>query len=213
MPYDASHLVRMFVSIADRLDREKDRLCRLDGEIGDADHGIAMSQGFGAVRKAVGELDAAASPTDVFNTAAKAFLNAVGASSGPLYATAFMRAAAAVKDRSALSDGDVSRALQAMAQGIEDRGKAAVGEKTMLDAWAPAARALAEAGDAEGSLPAALQAASRAADEGAESTRGMVAAKGRSSRLGDRAVGHLDPGAVSAAIIVEVIASSLGAPA
>lgn len=211
MPYGSSDLIRMFLSIAARLDEERDHLCRLDGEIGDADHGIAMSQGFGAVRKAMSEIDAdKASPSEVFNTAAKAFLNAVGASSGPLYATAFMRAGAAVKDKSELSDDDVSDAFQAMARGIEDRGKAAVGEKTMIDAWAPAASALADARKAEESLSSALQAACRAASAGAEATRNMVAAKGRSSRLGERAIGHVDPGAVSAAIIIEVIVSSLG---
>ncbi len=100
--------------------------------------------------------------------------------------------------------------LQAMARGIEERGKAVVGEKTMLDAWAPAANALADARAANETLSKALQDASRAAVAGAESTRGMIAAKGRSSRLGERAVGHIDPGAVSAAIIIEVIAASLG---
>lgn len=211
MSYETRDLVAMFGAIADRLETERDHLCRLDGEIGDADHGIAMSQGFEAVRRAVGQLDAAtAAPTDVFNMAAKGFLNAVGASSGPLYATAFMRAGASVKGKTVLTEDDVSEAVQAMARGIEERGKAVPGEKTMVDAWAPAAQRLAEARKGGEGLSEALAAASRAATDGAEATRDMIAGKGRSARLGARAIGHIDPGAASAAIIIEVMATHLG---
>lgn len=208
--YDARRFAEMFQSLADRLEQEKDYLCELDGQIGDADHGIAMAQGFNAAHNAVAQLDlASASPTDVFNTAAKSFLSAVGASSGPLYATAFMRAGAFLKGKDHPSDDDVAGAIQAMARGIEDRGKAAVGEKTMVDAWVPAAGALAEARASGSMLSAALLSASEAASRGATATKDMVAGKGRSSRLGARSIGHIDPGAASAAIIVEVIARSL----
>jgi dihydroxyacetone kinase-like protein len=210
--YDGRRFIAMFETIAERLERERDHLCALDGHIGDADHGIAMSQGFNAVRAAVVAMrDADAAPSDVLNAAAKAFLNAVGASSGPLYATAFMRAGAALKGRMIASDDDVSDALQAMAKGIEDRGKAVVGEKTMVDAWRPAMDALAGARAAGADLPAALAAAVRAAADGARGTADMVATKGRSSRLGERARGHVDPGAVSAAILIEEMAASLQA--
>ncbi|MBL8583911.1 MAG: DAK2 domain-containing protein, partial [Rhizobiaceae bacterium] len=139
---DAARLTAMFGTIAEEIERQKERLCELDGVIGDADHGIAMSLGFGAVRDALAKLDlSAADPTLVLNTAAKSFLNAVGASSGPLYATAFMRAGAAVKGKPTLGDLDAVAMLQAMAKGIQDRGKAEIGEKTMVDAWAPAAEA------------------------------------------------------------------------
>ena len=97
-----------------------------------------MELGFNAARDAVTALDDGADPTAIFNAAAKSFLNAVGASSGPLYATAFMRAGAAVKGKATLSDAEFVAAFQAMAQGIRDRGKAEPGEKTMVDAWAPA---------------------------------------------------------------------------
>ena len=108
----------MFDAIAVAIEADKDRLCELDGVIGDADHGIAMALGFGAARDALAALDLAAiEPTALLNTAAKSFLNAVGASSGPLYATAFMRAAAAVKGKAALDDADVVALFQAMAQG------------------------------------------------------------------------------------------------
>jgi dihydroxyacetone kinase-like protein len=210
MTIDSTTLVRMFDTIADALEADKDRLCALDGVIGDADHGIAMALGFSAAREALSRLDpAATSPTQIFNTAAKSFLNAVGASSGPLYATALMRAGAALKDKSTLDDGDVAAVIQAMAKGIEDRGKAAVGEKTMLDAWGPAATAAAQA-KAEGKdKTAILSTALSAARAGAEATKSMVAAKGRSSRLGERSLGHIDPGAASAVTILEAMARGL----
>ncbi|TIX34560.1 MAG: DAK2 domain-containing protein, partial [Mesorhizobium sp.] len=119
----------------------------------------------------------------------KSFLNAVGASSGPLYATALMRAAAAVKGKATLAADDVIAMVQAMAQGIKDRGKAEIGEKTMIDAWQPAAEA--------------------AAERGAEATKDMIAAKGRSSRLGERSLGHIDPGAASAVTVIGAMRSSL----
>ena len=145
----------------------------------------------------------------MLNAAAKAFLNAVGASSGPLYATALMRAAAAVKGKAVLDDGDAVALVQAMASGIRDRGKAEPGQKTMLDAWAPAAQAAAEAHAAGEALAGCLDAAAAAAREGAEATRGMVAAKGRAERLGERAVGHVDPGAASAVVVIEAMRRGL----
>ena len=139
---DATRLTKMFTAIANAIAADKERLCVLDGAVGDADHGIAMELGFSAARDAVTALDPAATePTALLNIAAKSFLNAVGASSGPLYATAFMRGAAAVKGKPTLDEADMVAAFQAMVKGIEDRGKAVVGEKTMIDAWAPAAHA------------------------------------------------------------------------
>ncbi len=206
---DGVRLTQMFGAIADAIDAEKDRLCALDGAIGDADHGIAMALGFAAVREALSAADPAAEPTAVLNTAAKAFLNAVGASSGPLYATALMRAAAAVKGKAELNAADVAAMVEAMAKGIQDRGKAVVGEKTMVDAWAPAATAIASAGGAGSSLADSLAAAVAAARQGAEATKDMLATKGRSSRLGERARGHIDPGAASAVVVLEAMARSL----
>lgn len=195
-------LKSLFARIAEAMTREKDRLCELDGVIGDADHGIAMELGFAAAAKAVSELDAAAEPTLVFNTAAKSFLNAVGASSGPLYATALMRAGASAKGKSPLNDDDMVEIVVAFAKGIQDRGKAEVGEKTMVDAWAPAAEACRAARDRGQPLAACLAAALDAGKAGAEATKDMIAAKGRSSRLGERVLGHMDPGAASAVVVI-----------
>ena len=208
---DAADLKRMFDAIAVAIEADKDRLCQLDGVIGDADHGIAMALGFGAVRDALAPLDLSATePTVLLNTAAKSFLNAVGASSGPLYATAFMRGAAAVKGKATLAGADVVALFQAMAQGIQDRGKAEIGEKTMVDAWLPAAQAAAAAHAAGKTLSESLAAALEAAERGAEATKDMIAAKGRSSRLGERSLGHIDPGAASAVTVIGAMRKSLG---
>lgn len=207
----AHDLIALFDAIGAAIETNKDHLSALDGVIGDADHGVTMGIGFSAVAEALSTLDPASDPTAVFNTAAKSFLNAVGASSGPLYATAFMRAGAAVKGKPTLDRDAVIDVLAAMAKGIQDRGKATRGEKTMVDAWLPAAEA-AEAAKAAGhDLPASLDAAARAADAGAEATKAMIASKGRASRLGERALGHMDPGAASAALIIRTIAGHFAA--
>ncbi|CAN7395576.1 dihydroxyacetone kinase subunit DhaL [Mesorhizobium sp. LjNodule214] len=207
---DTARLKHMFDAIAVAIEADKDRLCQLDGVIGDADHGIAMELGFNAVRDALAALDLAATePTALLNTAAKSFLNAVGASSGPLYATAFMRAAAAVKGKAALESIDFIALFQAMAQGIQDRGKAEIGEKTMIDAWQPAAEAAAAAHAAGKTLAESLDTALAAAERGAEATKDMIAAKGRSSRLGERSLGHIDPGAASAVTVIGAMRNSL----
>lgn len=193
-------------NVADKMEANLEGLCKLDGEIGDADHGIAMATGFAAVRDAVDGLGDDPAPSDVLNSAARSFLNAVGASSGPLYATAFMRAAVSVKGKTELDDADVPGLVSAMADGIAHRGKAKPGDKTMLDAWLPASEAaLAAAGQPAGAV---LRAAATAAQSGAEGTRDMQARLGRAARLGERSLGHVDPGAASAALVLEALADS-----
>jgi dihydroxyacetone kinase-like protein len=207
---NSDRLIAMFGEIAKAIEADKDRLCALDGAIGDADHGIAMALGFAAARDALAGLDPASTdPAAVFNTAARAFLNAVGASSGPLYATAFMRAGAAVKGKSVLTDAQFIEAFQAMAKGIQDRGKAERGDKTMIDAWAPAAEAAGERHAAGGDAAQSLAAAVEAANAGAEATKDMIAAKGRAERLGERSLGHMDPGAASAVVVITAMRDGL----
>jgi dihydroxyacetone kinase-like protein len=185
-------------------------LCRLDGVIGDADHGIAMAEGFAAASAAIDALPEQASLADQFNAAAKGFLNAVGASSGPLYATAFMGAAGAAGAREEMPLTAAPALIVAMAEGIRSRGKAEPGEKTMVDVWAPAAAA-ADHGMKSGlPLPEIMARMRDAAAAGAESTKTMIATRGRSSRLGSRTLGHIDPGAASAAMVLNVIAEDWG---
>jgi dihydroxyacetone kinase-like protein len=203
-------VARLFHQLAETIGAARDELCRLDGVIGDADHGIAMAQGFTAASAAIDALPAQTSLADQFNAAAKGFLNAVGASSGPLYATALMRAAKAAGARAEMPLTEAPTLIVAMAEGIRSRGKAEQGEKTMIDVWTPAAAA-AEQGMADGLPVAEIMARIRdAAATGAESTKSMLATKGRSARLGSRSLGHIDPGAASAAMVVNVIAEDWG---
>lgn len=206
----AKDLVTMFAAIAAAIEAEKERLSELDGAIGDADHGVTMSIGFSAVDQALAKLDpASVDPTAVLSLAAKAFLNATGAASGPLYATAFIRAGAAAKGRTVLDRDAVVAMIGAMVKGIQDRGKAARGDKTMIDAWLPATEA-AEAARADGGdLGQCLAVALSAAQAGAEATRAMTASKGRSARLGERVIGHVDPGAASAVVILGAMKRTL----
>ncbi len=198
-------VIRMLSKVADAISAGRDRLCELDGVIGDGDHGVTMEIGFTAMREALAALPVDAEPAAVFNLAAKTFLNAVGASAGPLYATAFMRAGAAVKGRTMLDRDAMADAVIAMAKGVQDRGKAEPGEKTMIDAWLPAAEAIAAARDAGKTLMDSLAAAASAAEAGALATTGMLAAKGRSARLGERSIGHMDAGAASTALILKTM--------
>lgn len=205
-------LVRLFHRISVGIDADRDLLSELDGAIGDADHGITMSIGFQAVNNQLGKLDAKeAGPEEVLVSAAGAFLDAVGASTGPLYASAFRSAAKALKDQDLLNTQGQAILIEAIANGIGERGKGQRGDKTMLDAWLPA-------------KDAALAACSRglpphqfwtevmlAARSGAADTKTMVAAKGRAVRLGERSLGHMDPGAASAVIILEAMAEIFGA--
>lgn len=204
-----ANLRSIFQAIGDAIEADKGRLSELDGVIGDADHGVTMSIGFTAVNEALAKLDAGADPTTVFNTAAKSFLNAVGASSGPLYGTAFMRAGAAVKGKASIDRDALADCIAAMAKGMQDRGKAERGEKTMMDAWLPAADAIQAAKARGDDSVACLEAAVAAAAEGAEATKAMLATKGRASRLGERALGHMDPGAASAVTILKAMTEAL----
>lgn len=200
---NAADLHALFYAFAGAIETDKDRLSALDGVIGDGDHGITMSIGFQAVVEALGEkVDPSLTPSDIFMLAAKTFLNAVGASAGPLYATGFMQCAAAVKGKDNLEPADMADIISAMAEGIVHRGKAERGEKTMVDAWGPAADA-AQAARANNDFVHIVGAAAQAAQQGAQATQAMRAQKGRAANLGERAVGHIDPGAASAALLLQ----------
>lgn len=206
----ARALARMFGRMAEAIEAEKDHLSELDGAIGDGDHGITMSLGFKAVNRALAALDLdAASPAEVMQTAATGFLDAVGASTGPLYATGFRRAAQALAGREELDLIACRDMLAAISEGIRDRGKAQRGDKTMLDVWLPAAEAAATAVADGKSKRDFWNAVTIAADNGAAATATMVATKGRAARVRERSLGHLDPGAVSAAALVRAMAETL----
>lgn len=204
----ARTLARMFERMSEVIEAEKDHLSELDGAIGDGDHGITMSIGFKAVTTALASMNLeTASPSDVMSTAASGFLDAVGASTGPLYATGFRRAAQALSGRDTLDLPACRDMLTAISEGIRDRGKAQRGDKTMLDVWLPAAEAATVAVANNLSRPAFWEAVETAAENGAAATATMIATKGRAARLRERSLGHADPGAVSAAALIKAIAS------
>lgn len=176
----------------------------LDREIGDGDHGENLARGFAAAGAAVQASDAQ-TVGGLFKLVATTLMSTVGGAAGPLYGTAFLRAAK-VTDVPEVDAAGVAAFLEAARGGIVARGKAEVGDKTMVDAWTPAAAAAAAVAAAGGSASEALDAAATAASDGAEATIPLVARKGRASYLGERSAGHKDPGAASSALLLETAA-------
>ena len=199
----ATRVYQCLKEIGDKIMANKDFLTDLDREIGDADHGVNMARGFAAVVEKVpedeGDIGAALKKTGM------TLLSTVGGASGPLYGTAYMEAAKVFAGKTAVSPEDFKAALEAAIAGIQKRGKAVKGEKTMLDALMPAYDAFSEKVDAGADLNEALDAACAAAAEGVEYTKTIAATKGRASYLGQRSVGHQDPGATSATLTLATI--------
>ncbi|WP_217615832.1 dihydroxyacetone kinase subunit DhaL [Cellulomonas sp. GbtcB1] len=188
-------------------------LIELDRQIGDGDHGENLNRGFTAVTAKLDALDAP--PGDVgavLKLVATTLMSTVGGAAGPLYGTAYLRAAK-VTGLPELDSAAVVALLEAGLEGIVVRGKATTGEKTMVDAWTPAVEAAVAASDAGASPAAVLAAAAEAARAGAEATIPLVATKGRASYLGERSAGHQDPGATSTALILEAAAATAEAAA
>jgi dihydroxyacetone kinase-like protein len=186
---------------------QKDFLSKLDSAIGDGDHGVNMARGFNA---AVGAIDAAP-PVDAggaFKTVSTSLIKTVGGASGPLYGTLFLRCVPVFAGKTEIDLDTWTAALEKGVQGIEQLGKAQKGDKTMLDAWFPALDALKSAKG--GGIKEALKAAADAAEEGAKATIPLQAKKGRASYLGERSIGHEDPGAASTALLLQTAAAVLG---
>ena len=186
-----------------------EELIELDRVIGDSDHGENVDRGFRAV---VEKIDTDISPeashvADVLKLTAKTLMSTVGGASGPLLGTAFLRAAKAA-GTGEIDAPTTAALIKAALEGITARGKATEGEKTMVDAWAPAARSARDAADAAQSPAEVLRAAATAAAAGAEATIPMVATKGRASYLGERSAGHKDPGAASSALFIAAAADA-----
>jgi dihydroxyacetone kinase-like protein len=206
----ASSLAKMFEMISKAIENEKDHLSELDGAIGDGDHGITMSIGFVAVHRTLSNLDLDnSSLSEVMSTAASAFLDAVGASSGPLYSTGFRRAAKALADHSQLDMKACADMISGISSGIAERGKGQRGDKTMLDVWLPAADAAVNAVEEGKTADAFWSAVLASADSGAAATRSMIATKGRAAKLRERSLGHMDPGAASAAVMIHAMAEAI----
>lgn len=204
MPITTEDTVNWLRQLAQVLHENRDYLTQLDSPIGDADHGINMDRGFKAVMDklpSVANMDIGS----ILKTVGTTLVSTVGGASGPLYGTAFLRAGMATAGKNELDEADYIAMLEAALEGIKARGKAQPGEKTMLDALTPALEAAkaAQAGGLE--LPQMMRRASDAAEAGMKATIPMLATKGRASYLGERSIGHQDPGATSSWFILKTL--------
>lgn len=201
-------LVAWIRAFRDAVHRHKDELTRLDSEIGDADHGSNMARGLDAVVAALNPAPASAS--ELFKTVGMTLVSSVGGASGPLYGTLLLRMGPALASDEVDAE-TLGAALRAGVDGVIARGKAELGDKTMIDALSPALDAW-DAAANEGPA-AAARAAAGAAARGRDATEPLVARKGRASYLGERSAGHLDPGATSATLLLEALRDTLAGTA
>ena len=223
-------LIRVIHAIGEKIEAEKDYLTGLDNVIGDGDHGINMSRGFQEVEKSLNTY-ADKEPGDILKAVGMALVSKVGGSSGPLYGTAFLKMGMALKGKTDISIEDFLKALQVAIDAVMLRGKAVRGEKTMLDAMIPAREAMesayqemvgttfhAEKDSAVGTTfhketaltaEVILAAGVKAAWVGVEYTKTIAATKGRASYLGERSIGHQDPGATSFTMMLEALEGAL----
>ncbi|MFC8583797.1 dihydroxyacetone kinase subunit DhaL [Streptomyces sp. NPDC057217] len=195
--FGAEFLVRWLAAVAEDVDREADRLTELDSAIGDADHGANLKRGFAAVAETLAK-EPPGTPGAVLTTAGRQLISTVGGASGPLYGTLLRRAGKALGDDVRVGRERLAEALGAGVAAVSQLGGAQVGDKTMLDALVPAVEA----------LPESFAAARAAAEEGALATVPLRARKGRASYLGERSVGHQDPGATSSALLFAALAAT-----
>lgn len=186
----------------------KENLTELDRVIGDGDHGVNLSRGMEKVKEEIPKFEGL-KPFEVLNKCAMLLMSNVGGASGALYATALMKGAAALKGKDEVSPNDIVTAWNDMILGIESRGKSTKDEKTMLDTLIPAYEAFKSEIEAGQDIKAAFVGAEQAGKVGMESTKDMVATKGRATYLGDRSVGHIDAGATSSYLIIKTIAENL----
>jgi phosphoenolpyruvate---glycerone phosphotransferase subunit DhaL len=189
-----------FKRSAEIFNTERERLTQLDSDIGDGDHGENIARGFAAV---VAKLPAEGDPAFLFKNAAMTLISTVGGASGPLYGSFFLDASKASAGLAEITQEDWVRILEAAVKGVQNRGKAMPGDKTMVDALVPAVDAA-----RDGDLVSALRKSADAAAAGAEATVPMIAKKGRASYLGERSVGHLDPGAVSSQLLLTALVAA-----
>lgn len=208
MSLDAAWALRWIELAAAQVAEQRDYLVDLDRAIGDGDHGENMDRGFKAAVEALGQAQPG-SVAEVLKTVAKTLMSTVGGAAGPLYGTAFLRASKAAGDGE-LDGAGVAAVIAGALNGIQVRGKATTGEKTMVDAWTPALEAARAAAESGSDPVAVLEAAATAAEAGAAATEPMRATKGRASYLGERSIGHLDPGAVSTSLILRAAVRAAG---
>jgi dihydroxyacetone kinase-like protein len=202
---DLEQWVRAFARL---IQENKDDLTELDAAIGDADHGANMDRGLKAAVAALDDLDdtAPANPSALFTKVGMTLVSTVGGASGPLYGTFFLRLGGALPAADPVTGAQLATAVRAGLDGVVARGKAEAGDKTMFDALAPAVDAIDRAVAAQQPLGTVFAAATAAAAAGRDATTEMLARKGRASYLGERSVGHQDPGATSATLLIAAAA-------
>jgi dihydroxyacetone kinase-like protein len=206
---DAGTVKRWLEVAAASLHEQRDYLTQLDAAIGDADHGTNMDRGFSAVVQKLDGLDAP--PGKLLTTAGATLVSTVGGASGPLWGTALRRAGRALGEAGEFDGAELAAAFEAALDGVVELGAAREGDKTMVDALAPFVRTLRTKVDAGGDVAAALSAARAAGEDGMRATTPLQAAKGRASYLGERSIGHQDPGATSTLLIVTALEQTLTA--
>jgi dihydroxyacetone kinase-like protein len=197
--------LRWLATLQKVFNENRQQLTDLDAAVGDGDFGISLDRGFTAVQAEL----SANPPADlraVFQNVATVLIKTMGGSSGPLLGTFFLRAGATCADKSELGPADVVALFQAGVEGLQQRGKAALGDKTMMDAWLPAVDAMRAALAAGGGVSEILQKGAAAADAGMRATIAMQARKGRGSYLGERSVGHQDAGATATSLLFKAAA-------
>ena len=202
-------LVAWLATFRDSVHEHRDYLTELDAAIGDADHGTNLTRGMDAVMAVLDADDAPETAATLLKAVGMKLVSTVGGASGPLYGTFFIRASAAAGDAETLDATAVLAMLRAGVEGLAARGKAELGDKTMVDALTPAVEALSDSVGNGDDLTTGLRAAADAAARGREATTELEARKGRASYLGERSKGHTDPGAASATMLVEALADAV----
>jgi len=198
---NTKEFIKIILEICKEIEHSKDYLSELDRAIGDGDHGVTMSIGWTAVREKISLLEDNLTFDKICINVASSFLSAVGASAGPLYSTALMRGGAKLKDFSVINCSQLGLFFDAAANGIQERGKANLGDKTMLDVWLPASQKIKETSTQTEDIIETLSQGSIVAHKAMQLTKDMLSKKGRSSKLGERSKGHIDPGAASSELI------------
>ena len=201
-------VIQVILRMSRRMEKEKEFLTDLDNAIADGDHGINMARGFSAVEAKITGL-ADKDIGTVLKTAGMTLVSVVGGSAGPLYGTAFMRSGMVMNGKTEMRFSDFIDCMKASVEGVMQRGKAVQGEKTMLDAMIPSLEAMEKAAADGLAEKEALLCGVQAARKGVEFTKTVAATKGRASYIGERSIGHQDPGATSFAILLDTVAKSL----
>lgn len=205
---DTKKVIEIIKAMGAKIDEEKDFLTKLDQPIGDSDHGINMARGFGEVEKKLPTLEDKDIGT-VLKNVGMTLVSTVGGSAGPLYGTAFMKAGMAAAGKSEISIDEFLQIMEVAVEGVGQRGKSTTEEKTMLDAMVPSLEAMKSEAENTQNAKQVVEAGVKAAWAGVEHTKDLIATKGRASYVGERAIGHQDPGATSYSYMLEVICNQL----